>query len=103
LLDVSYPESSVTITSRYPPYMTTHVKAMLGRKNRLMWKGRVDEASALARHIGNEITRLTKTQMSLVCEGGDSWEMWDCVRHVTGKSQNFDRVDGITVESLNDH
>ena len=39
LLDTSYPESSVTITSRDPSYMTAHVKAMLRRKNRLMRKG----------------------------------------------------------------
>ena len=30
--------------------------------------------------------------------------MWACVRRLTaGKNQNFDRVEGITVESLNDH
>ena len=34
LLDTFYPESSVTITSRDPSYMTAHVKAMLRRKNR---------------------------------------------------------------------
>ena len=56
LLDTFYPESSVTITSRDPPYMTAHVKAMLRRKNRLMWKCRVDEASALVRRISNEIS-----------------------------------------------
>jgi len=103
LLDTFYPESSITITSRDPPYMTAHVKAMLRRKNRLMRKGRVDEASALAQRIGNEITRLTKTQMSLVHEGVDSREMWACVRRLSGKSQNFDRVEGIKAESLNDH
>jgi len=101
LLDTFYPESSViTITSRDPPYMTAHVKAMLRRKNRLMRKGQVDEASALARRIGNEITGLTKIQMSLVREGVDCREMWACVRRLTGKSQNFDRVEGITAESF---
>ena len=29
--------------------------------------------------------------------------MWACVRRLTGKNQNFDRVEGITAESLNDH
>jgi len=33
----------------------------------------------------------------------DSREMWACVRRLTGKNQNFDRVEGITAESLNDH
>ena len=66
LLDTFYPESSVTITSRDPSYMTAHVKAMLRRKNCLMRKG-------------NEITRHTKTQLSLVHENVDSREMWACV------------------------
>ena len=102
LLDTFYPESFVTITSRDPSYMTADVKAMLRRKNRLMRKGRGEEASALARRIGNEITRHT-TQLSLVHENVDSREMWACVRRLTGKNQNFDRVEGTTVESLNDH
>jgi len=79
LLDTFFPESSVTITSRDPSYMTAHVKAMLRRKNRLiMRKGRGEETSDLARRIGNEITRHT-TQLSLVHENVDSREMWACV------------------------
>ena len=58
---------------------------------------------ALARRIGNEITRHTKTQLRLVHENVDSREMWVCVRRLTGKNQNFDRVEGISAESLNDH
>ena len=61
LLDTLYPQYSVTVISRDPSYMTGYVKAMLRKKNRLMRKGRVDEASALAQRIGNEITRHTKT------------------------------------------
>ena len=78
LLDTFYPESSVTITSHDPSYMTAHVKAMLRRKNRLMCKGWGEEASALARRIGNEITRHTKTQLTLVHENIDSREMCSC-------------------------
>jgi len=29
--------------------------------------------------------------------------MWACVRRLTGKNQNFDRVEGINAESLTDH
>jgi len=69
-----------------------------------MHKGRGEEASALAQRIGNEITRHTKTtQLSLVHENVDSREMWACVRRLTGKNQNFDHVEGIIAESLNDH
>jgi len=55
LLDSFYPERFVTITSRDPPYITGYIKSMLHRKNRLMRKGRVEEASALAKRIGKEI------------------------------------------------
>ena len=56
LLDQFYPEHTVTVTNKAdhdPPYITGHIKAMLRRKNRLMRKGRVEEASALAQRIGN--------------------------------------------------
>ena len=72
LLDAFYPECSITVTSRDPSYMTGYVKAMLRKNNRLLRKGRVEEASALARRIGNEITRRIKTQLSLLHENVDS-------------------------------
>jgi len=62
---------------------------MLRRKNRLMRKGRGEEASTLARRIGNEITRYIKTHMSLVHENVDSREMWACVCRLTGKESKF--------------
>ena len=61
-----------------------------------MRKGRTEEAAALAWCIGNEITRHSKTQLSLMHENVDSREMWACVRRLTGKRQNVGRVDGIT-------
>jgi len=72
LLDAFYPECSITVTSHDPSYMTGYVKAMLHKKTCLLRKGRVEEASALARRIGNEITRRTKTQLSLLHENVDS-------------------------------
>ena len=63
LLEMFYPERTVTITSRDPPYITGYIKSMLRRKNHLMRRGRVEEASALAQRIGKEIIRRTKTQL----------------------------------------
>jgi len=103
LLEMFYPERTVTITSRDPPYITGYIKSMLRRKNRLMRKGRVEEASALAMRIGKEITRSTKTQLSLIQGKVDSREMWACVRRLTGKKSHDDRVEGISADSLNDH
>jgi len=43
--------------------MTTGLKAKLCWKNRLMQKCRVEEASALAKRIGNTIENHNKTQL----------------------------------------
>ena len=83
--------------------MTDYIKSMLRKKNRLMHKGRVEEASGLAQRIHCEITRRTRTQLSLLHENVDSREMWASVRHLTSKNHNVNRVDGITAESLNNH
>ena len=74
-----YPERTVTITSRDPPYVTGYIKYMLRRKNRLMRRGRVEESSALAQRIGKEITRRTKTQLKPIQGNVDSRKMWACV------------------------
>jgi len=75
---------------------------MLHRKNRLMRKGRIEKASALAQRIGKEITRRSKTQLSNI-QSVDSREIWECVRQLTGKKTQNDYVSGIDGESLNDH
>ena len=95
-----YPESTVTITSRDPPYITGYIKSMLRKKNRLMRRGRVEEASE---HIGKETTRRTKTQLKSIQINVDSKKMWDCVRRLTGKKSHDSCVEGISAESLNNH
>ena len=52
LMDRFYPESSITVSSRDPHYLTPAIKAKLRRRNRLHRAGRVDEANALAQRIG---------------------------------------------------
>lgn len=103
LLDRYYPEHTVTVTNRDPPYITAHIKAMLRRKNRLMRKGRIEEASALAQRIGKAVTLSTKTQLTSFHENIDSGQLWSCVRRLTGKRQNTYHVEGITAQSLNEH
>jgi len=44
LMDEYYPEQTVTLSSRDPPYMTPTMKSMLRRKNKLVRAGRVEEA-----------------------------------------------------------
>ena len=91
------------ITRRDPPYITGYIKSMLRRKNRLMRRGRVEEASALAQRIGKEITCRTKTQLKSIQGNVDSRKMWACVRRLTGKKPHDDHVEGISAESLNNH
>jgi len=67
-----------------------------------MRKGRVEEECALAQRIDKEITRHTKTQLSTI-QHVDSRAIWECVRRLTGKKQQNNRVSGIDAESLNDH
>jgi len=64
LLDAFYSERTITVTSRDPSYVTPEINAKLRRKNRLMHAGRVEEAGALARQIGHDITRRSKHQLS---------------------------------------
>lgn len=103
LFDYFYPLRTITITDRDPSYITPNIKSQLRRKNKLMRKGRLEEASALAQHIGKAITKRTKTQLSTIGETTDSRELWSCVRHLTGKKSNTQKVNGLTADSLNDH
>ena len=66
LLNQYYPEQVITTTSRDPEYITPRIKgkAMLRRRNRLMRKGRVEEAGALSIRIGQAIERRCRTQLS---------------------------------------
>ena len=50
-----YPECTITTTSRDPEHITPELKSKLWWKNRLMQAGWVEEASALAQHIGKEL------------------------------------------------
>jgi len=57
LLDYFYPLRTIKVTNRDPSYMTPDIKRLLRRKNRLMRRGRLEEASALAQRIGKAVTR----------------------------------------------
>jgi len=82
LLDTFYPERTITVTSRDPSYVTPEIKAKLRRKNRLMRAGRVEEAGALARQIGRDITRRSKRQLSSIRKSSE------CKKAVEGCETN---------------
>lgn len=64
LLDRFYPERTIVITSADPEFVTPAVKAMLRRKNRLMRRGRTDEADVLAGRIGRAIISYNSVELS---------------------------------------
>ena len=102
LLDAFYPERTVTVTSRDPSYVTPEIKVKLRRKNRLMRAGRVEEAGALARQIGRDITRRSKRQLCKLRKS-DTKELWTAVRQLTGRAHQPAADPSITAEALNHH
>jgi len=103
LMDEYYPEQTITLTSRDPPYITPVIKSMLRRKNKLMRAGRVEEAGALSVRIGQAIQRRCKTQLSRYDGKTDAASMWAAVRRLTGRAWTPAKVDGVTAEVLNRH
>ena len=91
------------MTSRDPEYITPAIKVMLRRKNKLMRAGRVEEAGALAKRIGSDITSQCKGRLSKYGAKMDAKTMWDAVRKLTGRQQEFPDIDSINAESLNNH
>ena len=62
-----------------------------------MRKGRVEEAGALAKIIGNDIRRQRQNRLSRIDHKSDVKQVWRVVRELTGKSQTGSAaVPGIT-------
>ena len=102
LFNEFYPERTITVTSRDPGYMTAEIKAKLRRKNRLMRVGRVEEAGALARQIGRDITRRSRRQLEKI-DKSNTKEMWKAVKQLTGRDPEPAADPSITADSLNRH
>lgn len=105
LLDSFYPEEYITVTSSDPPFVTPVIKALLRRKNRLMHKGRVEEASALSERVRTLITRRSSKWLRNVDIRKNPKEVWNKVSEVLHgtRRKNSVQVDGITAQVLNEH
>jgi len=78
---------------------------MLRRKNRLMRRGRTDEADVLAGRIGRAIISYNSVELSRV-DLHDSRAMWAKVRQLTGRNRTHrvqSSVPAITAKTLNEH
>ena len=87
MLDFFYPVSSISISSRDPPFMTPTLKSMLRQKNYFMNSGQIEKANALANHIGTRIIH-NNTESLMDCDPkapGGAKVMWAKVNEITGK------------------
>jgi len=76
LLDRFYPIPKVSLTSNDPPYVTADIKCLLPHKNKLMRSGRVEEAGAIAAHIGSAIICHTTAEFKHNDVKVDAQDMW---------------------------
>jgi hypothetical protein len=107
LLDTFYPETSITITSRDPPYLTPTIKKLLRSKNSYMRRGLIDKANALSTRIGSLITKSRAGRLASMDSSPSSVDLWEAVKEITGKaaSKATSRPPpiGVNADTLNLH
>ena len=79
LLDLFYPEKKITVTTSDPPFVTTFIKALLRRKDRMMRAGRVEEAGALSERVRTLITRRSSKWLSNIDIRKNPKDVWSKV------------------------
>jgi len=89
--------------SSLPAFITPSIKAMLRKKNRLMRSGQVEKAGALAKRIGGCIVKQNEHRLKRDDGTIDAKDMWDAVRHVTGRKDEAVKIDGINAETPSRH
>jgi hypothetical protein len=102
MLETHYPESKITVTTRDPPYMTPTIKSMLRQKNRLMRKGHIEHAGALATRIGVAMDQFNSQRLALIDRKSGQKLMWSKVREITGKGRT-DKMCDIDPATMNAH
>ena len=104
MLNRFYPERETTVTTADQHFVTTAVKAMLRRKNRLMRAGRVEEAAAIAKRVRSIITKNNSVRLHRCDTRRNVRKTWSKVRAIT-RRRNDDAAAGIilTADVLNRH
>ena len=105
LLNNYYPVKTITLTNKDPDFITPEIKAMLRKKNRIMRKGRIEEAEAIAVKIGHLIARYNSNKLRSL-EKKDSQSFWREVNKITNKqagSRDNKNTTGLTSNDLNNH
>jgi len=103
LLNQYYPVKTITVTNKDPDFVTPEIKSMLRRKNKLMRKGKISEADAMAEKIGKLIARSNANKMKSL-KRDDTKTLWNEVNKLINKTGGKDSTDiGLTADDLNDH
>jgi len=102
-LDAYYPLRVVTVTTREPDFMTPEIKTLLRRKNRLMRRGRLEEASAIALKVGKAIARQNGRRLRSLNSSKGTKQLWECVNRLTKDNQHHNPNNLLTANQLNDH
>jgi len=72
LLDCFFPLRTITMSDKDPYYMTPQIKMMLRKKNKLLRKGRIEEANALTKRISQSISVQCRCTLNNVSKGGNT-------------------------------
>jgi len=86
--------------------LLAHAAHMLRKKNALMRSGKVEQAAALSKKIGEAIKKYNTSELDNVDMLSDSKSVWAKVRQLTGRSKTtMDESHNatITADSLNRH
>ena len=83
--------------------MTPPIKSKLRKKNKLMHKGRIEEANQLAKRIGIEISKANAIRLRTLDSRGGSKELWAAVKKIKNKGQNEIIADKVDATVLNNH
>jgi Reverse transcriptase (RNA-dependent DNA polymerase) len=102
-LDRVYPMRTITITSADPFFITPESKQLLRRKNRLMRAGRIEEASACARRVGQCIERVTRAHLRGVDPRDGSRDLWKRVNDLTKGTSRAEHENAPSVSDFNVH
>jgi len=102
MLDLFFPERTVTLSNKDPYYITPEIKLLLRKKNKLLRKGRIDEVDALTKRISQSISAQCRCTLANVTKGGKA--MWDKVNTVLKKKPVCTQSSvSFTAEQLNNH
>jgi len=98
-----YPLQHVTVTSRDPAHITPSIKAMLRRRNKLLRRGRDEQAGALGLEIGRAISRFNSGRLRNADLRAKAKDVWATVRDITGAKSAAVPPPGVDSEALNAH